>query len=170
MNKPALFILTAALALLPAGLAQAQVVRPAPNFAWAPGKTLSAWKGQPVVLVIAPSPRSGDFRKQAKRIERAYPQFSARRILFAAAFTEPGAVNETLGSNVPFVIVPNGLQVAAAYGFNGRLSVNVIGRDGNLDLASTKVVPAWRIMDMVLNNAEQQATERREPKANPNAQ
>jgi hypothetical protein len=170
MNKPALFILTAALALLSAGAAQAQVVRPAPNFAWAPGKTLQTWKGQPVVLVIAPSPSSRAFSKQAKRIEGAYPQFSARRVLFAAAFTQPGAENLPIPSNIPFVIVPNGAQIAAAYGFDGCFGLNVIGRDGNLDLISTKVTPAWRIMDMVYNNAEQQATERREPKGNAGAQ
>ncbi len=170
MNKPALFLLAAALALLPAAFAQAQVVRPAPNFAWAPGKTLAAWKGQPVVLVIAPSPAAKDFRAQAKRIERAYPQLSARHILFVAAFTAPGAEAEKIPCNVPFIVVPNGSAVAAAYGFNGCIGVNVIGRDGNLDLSSTQVVPAWRIMDMVINNAEQQTTERREPKTNPGSQ
>lgn len=170
MNKPALFLLAAALALLPAAFAQAQVVRPAPNFAWAPGKTLAAWKGQPVVLVIAPSPASKDFRAQAKRIEQSFPQLSARRVLFVAAFTESGAETEKITSNVPFIVVPNGRQVAAAYGFEGRISVNVIGRDGNLDLASARVVPAWRIMDMVINNAEQQNSERKEPKTNPDSQ
>ena len=170
MNKPALLLLTAALALLPAAFAQAQVVRPAPNFAWAPGKTLAAWKGQPVVLVIAPSPAAKDFRAQAKRIERAYPQLSARHVLFVAAFTEAGAELVEIPSNVPFIIVPNGAKVAAAYGFEGRIGVNVIGRDGNLDLASDRVLPAWRIMDMVINNAAQQTSERTEPKTNPGSQ
>lgn len=167
MKHALLCLAAAALALLPAGLAQGQVVRPAPNFVWAPGKTLSAWQGQPVILIIAPSPASKAFRKQASRIEASYPQFSARRALFVAAFTQPGAENEPLCTNVPFIVVPNGSRIAASYGFDGCLSVNVIGGDGNLDLSSPKIVPAWRIMDMIRNNAAQQASERKELKGNP---
>jgi len=150
----------AALAILTVG-AQAEVVRPAPNFTCAAGKTLKSWKGQPVVLLIAPSPRSSAFRKQARRIEAVYHEFAARNALFVVAFTDPESVGQPVPSNLPFVVANNGAKVASDYGFDGKFSVSVIGKDGNLDLNTSKVVPASRIMDMILNNYEQQAAERK---------
>jgi len=153
-------LLAAALVLAP-GVSQADVVRPAPNFAWAGGKTLKTWKGQPVVLLIAPSPRSAAFRKQAKRIQAVYQEFAARNTVFVAAFTDAEAAGEPIPCNVPFVVAANGAQVAADYGFNGTITVAVIGKDGNLDLNNGKVVPASRLMDMIYNNFEQQQGERK---------
>ena len=141
--------------------AQAGVVRPAPNFTWGIGRTLKSWKGQPVVLLIAPSPKSGAFRKQARRIEAVYQEFAARNVVFVAAFTDPEAAGQPIPSNVPFVIANNGAQIAADYGMAGKFALAVIGKDGNLDLNSAQVVPASRIMDMILNNYEQQAPERK---------
>ena len=155
------FLAVIALALSFGGAAWAEVVRPAPNFAWAPGKTLAQWKGQPVVLVIAPSPRSREFEKQAQRIAGEYQRFAARNVVFVAAFTSPEAANEPIRCNVPFVVAPDGPRIAAAYGANGGFKINVIGRDGNLDLSSAKVIPASRIMDMIINNAAQQEAERK---------
>lgn len=142
---------------------RAEVVRPAPNFVVTAGKTLQSWKGLPVILLIAPSPRSHAFRKQAQRIQASYQELAARNAVFVAAFTESDLAGTPakLPSNVPFVVVPNGAQVAAQYGFDGQFSLNVIGRDGNLDLFSSQVVPASRIMDMILNNGEQQEAERK---------
>ena len=141
--------------------APAEVVRPAPNFTWGIGRTLKSWKGQPVVLLIAPSPKSGAFRKQARRIEAVYQEFAARNVVFVAAFTDPEAAGQPIPSNVPFVIANNGAQIAADYGMAGKFALSVIGKDGNLDLNSAQVVPASRIMDMILNNYEQQAPERK---------
>jgi len=143
------------------GNAQADVVRPAPNFVVASGQTLKSWKGQPVVLLIAPSPRSSAFRKQVRRIEAVYQEFAARNTLFVVAFTDPEAAGQRIPSNLPFVVAKNGAKVTADYGFDGKFSISVIGKDGNLDLNSAKVVPASRIMDMIINNAEQQAAERK---------
>ena len=151
----------ALLAALTLASANAEVVRPAPNFTWGTGRTLKSWQGQPVVLLIAPSPESGAFRKQARRIQSAYQEFAARNVVFVAAFTEPEAAGQRIPSNVPFVIAQNGAQIAAAYSFDGHFALAVIGKDGNLDLNSAKVVPASRIMDMILNNYEQQAAERK---------
>ena len=137
------------------------MVRPAPNFAWAGGKTLKTWKGQPVVLLIAPSPRSGAFRKQSARIQAVYQDFAARGTVFVAAFTDPQAADEPIRSNIPFVVASNGGQIAADYCFNGAFAIAVIGKDGNLDLNSAKVVPASQIMDMIYNNFEQQEAERK---------
>ncbi|MCX6967727.1 MAG: DUF4174 domain-containing protein [Verrucomicrobia bacterium] len=139
----------------------AEVVRPAPDFTWGPGKTLKSWKGQPVVLLIAPSPKSSALRKQADRIQAVYQEFAARNAVFVAAFTDPETADQSIPSNVPFVVANNGAQIAANYGFEGKFAVVVIGKDGNLDLNSAKVVPASRIMDMILNNYEQQAAERK---------
>ena len=161
MKTPLLsVVLLAALALAP-GNARADVVRPAPTFVWAAGKTLKTWKGQPVVLLIAPSPRSGAFRKQAQRIQAVYQDFAARGTVFVAAFTEPQAADEPIQSNIPFVVAANGAQIAADYCFNGAFAIAVIGKDGNLDLNSAKVVPASRITDMIYNNFEQQQAERK---------
>lgn len=155
----------AILAFFTLALARADVVRPAPNFTWGTGRTLKSWKGQPVVLLIAPSPRSSAFRKQARRIQAAYQEFAARNAVFVAAFTEPDAlslpVSNRLPSDIPFVIAHNGPNIAADYSFDGNFDLAVIGKDGNLDLNTAKVVPASRIMDMILNNHEQQAAERK---------
>ncbi len=52
----------------------AVVVRPAPNVNWIDSsgrqKALSAFKGQPVVLLIAPSPRDRSFRSQLGQLRR----------------------------------------------------------------------------------------------------
>ena len=150
----------ALLVALPLAAASADVVRPAPSFTWSSGKTLASWKGQPVVLLIAPSPRSGAFLKQVHRIEAVYQEFAARNAVFVAAFTVDTPVQEIPG-NFPLVIANNGQQIAANYGFDGKFALAVIGKDGNLDLNTAKVVPASRIMDMILNNYEQQAAERK---------
>ena len=156
--SPLALALLAALTLVEAN---AEVVRPAPNFTWGTGRTLKSWQGQPVVLLIAPSPRSSAFRKQASRIQAAYLELSARNVVFVAAFTEPQEAAQPIPSNVPFVVANNGAQIAADYGLEGEFALAVIGRDGNLDLNSPKVLPASRIMDMVRNNYEQQAAERK---------
>ena len=76
-------------------------------------------------------------RKEAGRIEELYLQFSARKTVFLAAFTQQTGRVE---SNVPFAIAENGAAVAAAYGVPANeLSVIVISPDGNVDLTSTKV-------------------------------
>ena len=161
MKKLSLAVLAtlAAFLLVPEGV-RAEVVRPAPAFVCA-GKSLKSFKGQPVILLIAPSPRSAAFRKQAKRIQSAYQDFAARKAVFVAVFTDPDAEGRAIPSNVPFTPAREGAKVAAAYGFDGNFSLCVIGKDGNLDLTTSKVVPASRIMDMIYNNAEQQAAERK---------
>jgi len=151
------------LAALSLASASADVVRPAPNFTWGAGRTLKSWKGQPVVLLIAPSPQSSAFLKQVRRIEAVYQEFAARNAVFVAAFTEEASPLLKIPGNFPIVIANNGQQVAANYEFDGKFALAVIGKDGNLDLNTAKVVPASRIMDVILNNYEQQASERKSP-------
>ena len=152
---------TCAALLLAQGTLWAEVVRPAPAFGCVAGKSLKSFKGQPVILLIAPSPRSGAFRKQARRIQEIYQSFASRNAVFVAVFTDPQAEGRPIPSNVPFILAGEGEKVAAAYGFDGKFNLSVIGRDGNLDLTTPEVVPASRIMDMIYNNAEQQTAERK---------
>ena len=162
MKKLSLAVLaTLAAVLLAPGTLWAEVVRPAPAFTCIAGKSLKSFKGQPVILLIAPSPRSGAFRKQALRIQAAYQGFASRNAVFIAVFTDPEAAGGRIPSNVPFILARDGASVAAAYGFDGKFNLCVVGRDGNLDLTTSKVAPASRIMDMIYNNAEQQTAERK---------
>lgn len=149
----------AAALLLPATLL-AGVVRPAPNFAWAgaPGaNNLRAIKGQPVVLVVAPSPKSRAFKKQVKLLKEIYDQYASRGVVFAAAFTE---ADGQIQSDIPFVTAKNGAQTAADYGVTDSFALAVIGRDGNLDMLTSKISPASRVRDVIVNSYEIQASER----------
>jgi peroxiredoxin len=140
---------------------RAEGVRPAPAFSCSAGKSLKSFKGQPVILLIAPSPRSGAFRKQAKRIQAVYQEFAARNAVFVAVFTDPEAAGQTVPSNIPFTLASEGVKVAADYGFEGKFNLCVVGKDGNLDFTTSKMVPASRLMDVIRNNAEQQTAQRK---------
>ncbi len=133
--------------------AHAAVVRLAPDFTF-PGignkaKSLKSLRGQPVVLVIAESPRTGDFRKQAKNLRDIYQQFASKQVVFVAAFTgEPGVIK----SDIPFAVVNNGPAVAGAYGVADKFNIVIIGRDGNVDYQTKKVLPASRVRDVIQNS------------------
>ncbi|HWL54326.1 MAG TPA: hypothetical protein VNQ90_17935 [Chthoniobacteraceae bacterium] len=134
------------------------VVRPAPDVVLETGKSLKSLRGQPVVILVAPHPQSRSFRKQVKRLERDYPRFAARGTVFVAAFTENAA---GLRSNIPFVVAQNGGAVAAHYGVNTPFALLVVGKDGNLDLQTSKVSGTWQVRDAILNNYAEQAGRRR---------
>ncbi len=142
--------------------ASSNVVHPAPDFAWigAGNKTFPAknFRGQPVVILVAPSPEAKALRKESARIEDSYLNFSAKKTIFVAAFTvQTGRVE----SNVPFAIAANGPAVAAAYGAKpDELTVIVIGPDGNVDMVSAKVEGAQRILDVINNTFQTQAAVR----------
>ena len=142
--------------------AASNTARVAPDFTWIgagnkayPGKN---FRGQPVVILIAASPDTGDLRKQAKRIEDNYLEFAAKKTIFVVAFTgTPGR----LESNVPFVVAQNGASVAANYGVQGKgMAVIVLGPDGNVDFTSTQVEGAQRILDIINNTFQTQAASR----------
>jgi hypothetical protein len=144
-----------------AGL-HAIVVRQAPDIRWVDStgraQGLSAFRGQPVVLVVAPSPRSGAFRSQLRRIRSSYEKLAAQKTVFLAAFTsEPGPVP----SDIPFAVAADGGRVAADYSPEGTFAVAVIGRDGNLDYLTSKVLPGQRILDVVGNSFATQERLRR---------
>jgi peroxiredoxin len=148
--------------------AASPVVRPAPDFSFAgvgARKGLRSFRGQPVVLVIARSPDTRDFRKQAKRLASIYQEFASRGTVFVAAFSEKEG---QIQSNIPFVLVGNGPSVAAAYGLDDDFRIAIIGADGNLDLSTDKVLSPFRIREVIQNSyTVQQAARKETPKGPP---
>jgi hypothetical protein len=148
-----IFLLAAtALALAPVA-SPAAVVRPAPNISWVDYtgklKGLGAFKGQPVVVLIAPSPRDLAFRAQVGQLQKMYERYAAAKVVFVAAFTqEPGRIK----SNIPFAIAGDGPRVAFDYQTGDKFGIAIVGRDGNLDYVTGKVLPAQRIFDVINNS------------------
>ncbi len=137
--------------------ANAAVVRPAPDFTF-PGigktKSLKSLRGQPVVLVIAKSPKTGDFKAQAKYLKEIYQQFASKQVVFVAAFTEETGV---IKSDIPFAVADNGPSVAGAYEVADQFNIVIIGKDGNIDYQTKKVLPPERVRDVIQNSFEVQA-------------
>jgi hypothetical protein len=152
------FVLT--LALATSGFSA--VVRLAPDFSWQSAgsrrATLKNLRGQPVVLIVARSANDHSFRKQAKRLKEMYQQFASKNVVFVAALQEEGG---RIPSDVPFVIAGNGVKIAADYQVGGPFSLIVIGRDGNVDMQTSKLVPATRIYDVIRNSYTSQAEQRK---------
>ena len=138
------------------------VVDPAPPFTGGAnaGKkiTLSSLKGSPVLLILAPSPKDHAFRKQLKELRAHYERLAAQGLVGFVAFTSEGG---RIPSNIPFVLVDDPVGTASAYGVETGFAVAMIGRDGNLDCLSAKVLPGYRINDLVMNNAAMQSLLRR---------
>ncbi|MGA7213589.1 MAG: hypothetical protein WCE49_17300 [Terrimicrobiaceae bacterium] len=140
----------------------AVVVRPAPNLTWIDSsgrqRALSALKGQPVVLLIAPTPRDRAFRSQLAQLKRMYERYAANKTVFIAAFTAEGGL---IGSNIPFAVAADGPRVGYDYEGSERFTIAVIGRDGNLDYVTNKVIPAQRVYDIIGNSFVTQQAMRR---------
>lgn len=150
--KNLLFLATAAVALALGG-ASAAVVRPAPNISWVDYtgklKNLGAFKGQPVVVIIAPSPLDRAFRAQVGQLQKMYERYAAAKVVFVVAFTqEPGRIK----SNIPFAVAGDGPRVAFDYQTGEKFGIAIVGRDGNLDYVTGKVLPAQRIFDVINNS------------------
>jgi len=146
-------LLLAALLLASAPLRANPVVRPAPDVTWvdASGKTqsLEKFRGQPVVLLVAPSPKSWAFRSQVGQLQQLYQRFAASKLVCLAAFTsQPGPVK----SNIPFAQVADGPRAGFLYNAGKGFAIGIIGQDGNLDYTGTKVVDSQRIYDIIANS------------------
>jgi hypothetical protein len=171
---PARHAYVAAAALLLAAIASTSVygvspvVRPAPDFAFSgvgSKRSLRSLRGQPVVVVIARSPDTGAFKKQAKRLAPIYQEFASRGTVFVAAFSERDG---QIPSNIPFVVAANGPALATAYGLSDDFRLAIVGQDGNLDLVTDKVLPAFRVREVIQNSyAVQQAARKVAPKGPP---
>ena len=120
--------------------------------------TLESFRGNPVILVIAPSPRDGAFRQQMKELKGRYERLASQGLIAFAAFTTEGG---KIPSNIPFILVNDPSSTAAVYNVQKGFAIAVIGRDGNLDCLSTKPLPGYRILDLVINNAGVQSLIRR---------
>jgi hypothetical protein len=139
----------------------ASVVKMAPNFTWESAgraNSLRSVKGQPVVLIIAKNARMGVFKAQVNWLRKVYEDFASRKVIFAAAI-ENGEAN--IHSDIPFVIVNNAAQVAADFGVNDSFAVIVIGRDGNVDYQTSKVLTGMRIRDVIVNSFVEQSERRK---------
>lgn len=140
----------------------AAVLRPAPNFSWiGPGnktQTAKSLRGQAVVLIIARSPRDGALRKQMRHLEEIYQQFASKQVVFAVALKEGDG---PISSDIPVVVVNDGPAIASAYGAEGRFQIVIIGRDGNIDYQTTKVLTGERVRDVIQNSFAVQSTARR---------
>jgi hypothetical protein len=81
-----------------------------------------------------------------------FERYAADKVVFIAAFTEePGRIR----SNIPFLVAADGPRVGFDYGeFGGgeRFTIAFIGKDGNLDYVTNKVIPAQRVFDIIKNS------------------
>jgi len=140
----------------------AVVVRQAPNISWIDSsgrqRALSALRGQPVVVLIAPSPRNRAFRSQLGQLRQMFERYTAQKTVFIAAFTQEGGV---IRSNIPFMVAADGPRVGYEYESSEGFSIAFIGRDGNLDYVADKVVPAQRVYDLINNSFVSQRNMRR---------
>lgn len=140
------------LALLPT-TGSAEVVRGAPDFTWlssgARGQSLRSLRGQPVVLIVAQSPVQRIFRAQVGQLQKVYRLLGNDKVVAIAAFTQqPGVIK----SNIPFVLAANPASVAGAYGVDGPFGIFIIGKDGNIDALSNRVMSGQRILDVINNS------------------
>lgn len=125
------------------------LIHPAPDFTWRQQgeiKHLSSLQGQPVLLLIAPSPKSWDLYRQLNALKGNYEHLANEHLICLAAFTqEEGPVR----SNIPFITVEHGSAVGAAYSATDHFALALIGPDGNLDCFSTHVLAGQRIDDLI---------------------
>jgi hypothetical protein len=139
---------------------RAEVIRLAPDFTF-PGigkaQSLKGVRGQPVVLIVAKSPKVKEFKVLVKSLKENYQEFANKQVLFVAAFTgEVGPVK----SDIPFVIANNGPAVASAYSMpeKDRFNIIIIGQDGNVDYQTSTLIGAQRVHDVIQNSYAVQAT------------
>jgi len=149
------------LLLLTSAASMGEVVRLAPNFALeGAGKTttLRSLQGKPVVLIVGKSARESAVRAQVKKLKSLYQEFASRQVIFIAALQDGGG---DIRSDIPFVLAKDGAKVAADYGADGPFNLIIIGKDGNVDLQTSKVCPASRVRDVVINSYAVQAAARK---------
>jgi len=162
MRSLAVLVFSICLAGLAVPSARAEVARPAPDLKWvdAGGKaqSLTQLRGQPVVVLIAPSPRDWAFRRQLGRLRWVAERLGANKVAFVAAFS---GTSGRIPSNIPFAIAADGPKVAYEYGAGERFAIAIIGRDGNLDYFTNKVLPGQRVFDVVANSFVPQTNLRR---------
>lgn len=139
--------------LLRPSQAQARVARRAPDFPLHLAdktRSLRHFEGQPIVLLLADSPKSRLFRRQVRELEKSYDHFASQRVLFLAAFRQPSAA--PVPSNIPFVLAAQGPATCEAYALKGSFAIALIGADGNLDYQTDHDLNATRIREVLQNS------------------
>jgi peroxiredoxin len=146
-------LIAAAISLAVSSPKVSPVVRPATEFSWqqtgGAAKSLKSLRGQPVVLIIAKSASAGDFNAQIKKLRPLYQRFAERKTIFIAALQDAGG---QVKSDIPFSLAVNGAEVAGAYGATKGFALVVIGKDGNVDLQTTRITPAQFVLDVITNS------------------
>ena len=144
-------------------IGRADVVRPAPQFSFTTAsgqtQTLKGLKGQPVLLLLADSPKRGDFRTQLRELETAMDRLAIRKTLIVAAFKKEDGGE--IRSNIPVTVLPDGAQVCEAYGLKTKFAIALIGPDGNLDYQTERVLNINRVLEVMQNTYEVQKAARR---------
>lgn len=142
--------------------AKAAVVNLAPEFsiigAGDKARSLRSFRGQPVVLVIADSPKNGALKKQLKNLQEVYSELASKGTVLVAAI---GTGDGPIPSNNPVAVASNGAAVATAYGVTKGFQIAIIGRDGNIDYQTDRVLPAERVRDVIQNSFEAQKSARK---------
>ena len=87
-----------------------------------------------------------------------FERYAAQKTVFIAAFTQEGGV---IRSNIPFMVAADGPRVGYEYESGERFGIAFIGRDGNLDYVTNKVIPAHRVYDLINNSFVAQRNMRR---------
>jgi hypothetical protein len=137
------------------GLAASQLspLRPTPDISlvgFEKSFRLSQFRGQPIVLLLAPSPKHRTFRKQVRELESMCDRFLGSNVLFMAAFQNGSA--GPIASNIPFLVATSGFSACESYGSQSRFSVAIIGADGNLDYQTRQLLHAGRIREVLQNS------------------
>ncbi len=128
------------------------VVALAPDFLFpAAGKnrSLRSLRGQAVVLLVAKDASTSAFKKQLKELAPVYQEFASKGVIFIAALQSGDG---PIKSNIPFVVAIDGPGVAAKYGVANKFQIAIVGRDGNIDYQTDKVLPGGRVRDVVQNS------------------
>jgi hypothetical protein len=111
-----------------------------------------------VVLLVARSADDRILRKQLRYLEEVYQQFASKKVVFAVALREGEG---PIPSDIPMAVVNDGPGVASAFGVDDRFQIVIIGRDGNIDYQTSKVLPGERVRDVIQNAYPVQAEARR---------
>lgn len=143
---------------LGASMTIAEVIRPAPtvSFPAVEGRqrNIKSYAGQPMIILLADSPKRSDFRIQLKEMEKSFDRLSIQKTVIAAAFK-----NQTSGeilSNLPVITLPDGAQACEAFQLKGKFAIALIGPDGNLDYITNNVLNINRILEVMQNSYEVQ--------------
>ena len=111
-----------------------------------------------MVLVISDSSKNGSLKKQLKYLQEIYQEFASKQVVVVVALPDSA---DTIPSNVPVALANNGAGVASAYGVSKGFHIAIIGRDGNLDYQTDKVLPPERVRDVIQNSYEVQTSARK---------